>query len=164
VAEFLVELNESLPETVAHTNAAFRKANLPALFRFKANRTVEALNAMMSRDNEVNQKFPVLTTFLRNESLIECISYLPHLINFQRYTHNFYNKRITLEEAQGTTIGQMLGKIASPNDRASWTQAFASFKRGWNKTAPLVERELSSGEDAVTFEHISLDVCFESLH
>jgi len=138
-----------------HDNIVYRIRHNPALFRFKVIPTLDALKSALNKIPNVASKYPALNVFLQNEILIECISYLPYILNFQRFVHNLCYKRMTIDEAKSTTISKMLSQISSPTEQSHWREVFRKVKRGWTRAAPLVERSLVGSPDRLSVIKLS---------
>lgn len=149
-----------LPDSLVHDNLDFRIYHTPALFRFKASTSLQAVTSAISQHTTTAspQQKAIVKLILEHQPLADCIAYLPQLIRFQAYIQNWYHKRITADEAKSTTLDTWLNSLAFDTDRVHWRQEFTKVKQCWNKAASFVEQAFANADEPITIDRIDLNV------
>ncbi|CAG2255753.1 RNF213 [Mytilus edulis] len=73
--------------------------DIPAVWGYRACVSVEHLTQML---NSTQQKCPVLSVFLEEESILRALRHIPSILRLQKLLMNKYNRK--LDKAEGTTL------------------------------------------------------------
>ena len=110
----------------------------PLLLRYRRPITYDLFVRSFDMDAELEQKHPIIHSFLKSERELRVIQNVFDIYRFQELVFNTYTRRIGRQEAQETTVGAAIAAIKDPILQGEWRTAYKSFIQGWNAVAPYV--------------------------
>jgi hypothetical protein len=137
--KFVAEIKETAD--VRDFPMAKRAAEMPQVWAFRANVTLDALHARMGVQRDQDKTLQVLPNVLQQTyyNILEALGTLVGVFEWHQLVMSHYSGRVSRSQAQEMSVRSELDKLP-PAVRTKWRAAFEQFQKAWRIAWPYVER------------------------